>query len=138
MKKILKVLLLLIFSALIISCSDSDKIEDEDNKLTAESLYQTAWEGDIVVASSGRQSHGIESMIFSTLNSGIVVISFGSNNQYTKIRDFTYYIEDEMIYLENSGFPMETLFIKEINEKKMIFMGYSNHTYITTLNRKDL
>lgn len=101
--------------------------------VTPQSLFQTAWDCELVSYPYNRDEHITQTFIieFLTTNSGYCIYP-----EYEIILDFQYDIEENIIYFNGGRLLPKEWFIVEATEKRIKLSAYSSSSKDTlTLNR---
>lgn len=106
---------MLIFSIVILSCSDDKK----DNLQTIR-LEQTNWGGKMVTTALNEVLEYKAGISFYTSNSGFYDLLSISNEETPLKSDFKYSIDDQMLHIEGNSFLKGYWFITKYDEENLV------------------
>ena len=137
--RMIKVLLLLIFSTFLINCSDKD--DNNDYNFNAETLYQTVWEGEMLEIDGEEIISSTKILMqFFTLNGGEIIRTYinpENGEPVSQVDEFSYSIEGEVMNIKKGPLP-DRLMILEATKDKMEFVAFSHYKVTLTLQKKIL
>lgn len=131
--KIFNVIFLLIFSFLLISCSEDN---NEDFRFDAKSLKQTTWEGTKLITDGDqviRSEHIL--MQFFTIDSGQYIVKQEEGAAETQIYDFKYSIEGKIMKITEAPFSTNWTLVK-MDKDKLVLEAFGSYKLTLTLYKK--